>query len=182
MVNLKSIDINKLIPYALNSRTHTEDQVSKVAASIKEFGFLNPVIVDSENGIIAGHCRVQAAKILGIEKIPCIEAKHLTDAQKKAYVIADNRLALDAEWDNELLKIELSALESIDFDVSLTGFTDKEMLALLGDGLDKAEKPISDQEYSETFEVVVSCRDQAEQEAIYQMMTGKGLKCRVLSM
>jgi hypothetical protein len=127
----KIIPTNDLIPYARNSRTHSEDQVTKIASSIKEFGFLNPIIIDGENGIVAGHGRVMAAKKLGLTELPCIEASHLTEAQKRAYVIADNRLALDAGWDNDLLKIELQDLNSEGFDLSLTGFDLSEISAFL---------------------------------------------------
>jgi DNA modification methylase len=127
----KTIPTNDLIPYARNSRTHSEDQVTKIASSIKEFGFLNPIIIDGENGIVAGHGRVMAAKKLGLTELPCIEASHLTEAQKRAYVIADNRLALDAGWDNDLLKIELQDLNSEGFDLSLTGFDLNEISAFL---------------------------------------------------
>ena len=119
-----------LIPYARNSRTHSDEQVTKIAASIKEFGFLNPVIVDGENGIIAGHGRVMAAKKLGLEEVPVIEAGHLTDAQRRAYVIADNRLALDAGWDEEMLRVEFAELEGLGFDLELTGFEASEIGAL----------------------------------------------------
>jgi hypothetical protein len=120
-----------LIPYARNSRTHTDDQITKVASSIKEFGFLNPVIVDGDNGIIAGHCRILAAKKLGIFEVPTIEASHLSEAQKKAYIITDNRLALDAGWDDEMLKLEIAELDEMDFDLSLTGFNDDELAEFL---------------------------------------------------
>ena len=120
-----------LIPYARNSRTHSEAQVAKIAASIKEFGFLNPIIIDGESGIIAGHGRVMAANKLGLQSVPCIEASHLSEAQKRAYVIADNRLALDAGWDNDLLKIELQDLDANGFDLSLTGFEVGEIAAFL---------------------------------------------------
>ena len=118
----KTVPTNALIPYARNSRTHSEAQVSKIAASIREFGFLNPIIIDGANGIIAGHGRVMAAQKLGLAEVPVIEAAHLTAAQKRAYVIADNRLALDAGWDNEMLKIELVDLKLEGFDLELTGF------------------------------------------------------------
>lgn len=118
----KTAAVAALIPYARNSRTHSPAQVDKIAASIREFGFLNPIIVDGENGIIAGHGRVMAAQKLGLETLPVIEAAHLTDAQRRAYVIADNRLALDAGWDDELLRIELSDLRGQGFDLSITGF------------------------------------------------------------
>ena len=118
----KTVSTKSLIPYARNSRTHSDAQVAKIAASIKEFGFLSPIITDAENGIVAGHGRILAAQKLGITEVPCIEAAHLTEAQKRAYIIADNRLALDAGWDNELLKVELADLKAADFDLSLTGF------------------------------------------------------------
>jgi DNA modification methylase len=118
----KKAKVSDLIPYARNSRTHSDAQVSKISASIKEFGFLNPVIVDGDNGIIAGHGRILAAQKLGLDSLPCIEASHLSEAQRRAYVIADNRLALDAGWDDELLRIELGDLDAEGFDLSLTGF------------------------------------------------------------
>ena len=135
------ISTDDLIPYARNSRTHSPDQVTKIAASIKEFGFLNPIIVDGENCIVAGHGRVMAAKKLGLDELPCIEASHLTEAQKRAYIIADNRLALDAGWDNEMLRIELQEIEAHGFDLSLTGFTVDEIQALQFDDDAEAEMP-----------------------------------------
>jgi hypothetical protein len=118
----KMILTSELIPYARNSRTHSDEQVAQIAASIREFGFLNPIIVDGENGIIAGHGRVLAAQKLKIDQLPCIEANHLTEAQRKAYVIADNKLALNAGWDNELLRIELDELKGLGFDVEIIGW------------------------------------------------------------
>jgi len=126
----KTVAVADLIPYARNSRTHSEAQVSKIAASIREFGFLNPVIVDGSSGIIAGHGRIMAAQKLGIETVPVIEASHLTDAQRRAYVIADNRLALDAGWDDEMLRVEFAELEELGFDLELTGFGVDEIGAL----------------------------------------------------
>lgn len=118
----KTLAVADLIPYARNSRTHSDAQVAKIAASIREFGFLNPIIVDGSNGIVAGHGRVLAAQKLGLTTLPVIEASHLTEAQKRAYVIADNRLALDAGWDLDMLRVELTDLKGMDFDLSLTGF------------------------------------------------------------
>jgi len=126
----KKAKVESLIPYARNSRTHSESQVDKIAASIKEFGFLNPIIVDGDGGIVAGHGRVLAAKKLGMEYLPTIEADHLTDAQRRAYVIADNRLALDAGWDDDLLRVEFDDLRADGFDLELTGFTLDEISAL----------------------------------------------------
>jgi len=112
----------KLIPYANNSRTHSEKQVQQVAASIKEFGFTNPILIDEDNGIIAGHGRLQAAQLLGMDTVPTISLKGFTEAQKKAYVIADNKLALNSGWDDELLKIEIEALSDFDFDLDILGW------------------------------------------------------------
>ena len=121
--SIKTAQVADLIPYARNSRTHSEEQITQIAASIKEFGFLNPVIVDGENGIIAGHGRVMAAKKLGMKDLPCVEASHLTDAQRRAYIIADNKLALNAGWDDEMLRVEFDELAAVGFDLDLTGFS-----------------------------------------------------------
>ena len=120
---IKTAQVADLIPYARNSRTHSDEQITQIAASIKEFGFLNPVIVDGENGIIAGHGRVMAAKKLGMTELPAVEASHLTDAQRRAYIIADNKLALNAGWDDEMLRVEFDELGAMGFDLDLTGFS-----------------------------------------------------------
>ena len=124
------VDINKLIPYVNNARTHSPEQINKLRASLREFGFVNPVIIDKEFNIIAGHGRVLAAKAEGIKEVPCVLVDYLTDAQKKAYILADNRMALDAGWDEEMLKVELEALNAEAFDLSLTGFDEKELTDL----------------------------------------------------
>lgn len=116
-----------LIPYARNTRTHSPKQVAQIAGSIREFGFTNPVLIDAENGIIAGHGRVMAASKLGLTKVPCIRLAHLTETQKRAYIIADNKLALNAGWDEELLGLELADLREADFDLSLIGFDGEEI-------------------------------------------------------
>ena len=115
--------VKELIPYARNARTHSDEQVQQIASSIKEFGFINPVIISADNGIIAGHGRVMAAQLLGLEKVPCIVESHLTEVQKRAYILADNRLAEKAGWDEELLQIELDDLRGLDFDLDLIGFS-----------------------------------------------------------
>ena len=129
-------NINELIPYVNNARTHSDTQIAQIAASIKEFGFLYPVIVSSDNTILCGHGRYYAAQKLGLEKIPCIKEEHLTEVQKKAYIIADNKLALNAGWDNDLLTIELSDLQGVDFDLDLLGFDDKELSKLFDETKD----------------------------------------------
>jgi len=118
---------SKLTPYARNSRTHSPQQVKQIAASIKEFGFTNPVLIDEANGIIAGHGRVMAAEHLQLTEVPCIRLEYLTETQKRAYVIADNKLALNAGWDEEMLKIELDELHGTEYDLSLLGFDDTEL-------------------------------------------------------
>lgn len=118
-----TVSIDSLTPYIRNSRTHSDEQVAQIAASIKEFGFTNPVLIDGDGGIIAGHGRVMAARKLGIGEVPCITLDHLTDAQKRAYIIADNKLALNAGWDDEMLRIELAELGEAGFDLELTGFS-----------------------------------------------------------
>jgi hypothetical protein len=130
MKNKPKIEIIKtqaLIPYARNSRTHSEAQVAQIAGSIREFGFTNPVLVDAENGIIAGHGRVMAAQKLGLAEVPCIRLDHLTETQRKAYVIADNKLAMNSGWDETMLGLELADLRELDFDLGVIGFTDEEM-------------------------------------------------------
>lgn len=133
IVQIENRPIEALIPYARNSRTHSDAQVAQIAASIREFGWTNPVLVDGSNGIIAGHGRVLAARKLGFEKVPVIELAHLTESQKRAYVLADNKLAENAGWDDELLRIELEALQAAGFDLSRTGFADDELAALMAE-------------------------------------------------
>ena len=130
-MQINEVEVSKLIPYAKNSRTHDDAQVAQIAASIKEFGWTNPILVDGDKGVIAGHGRLLAARKLGYDKVPVIELKHMTEAQKRAYVIADNKLALNAGWDNNFLALELQDLKDQDFDLTLLGFDDKELDALL---------------------------------------------------
>lgn len=134
---LKNVD--ELIPYINNARTHTDEQINKVAASIKEFGFLNPILISDDNVITAGHCRLLAAKKLGLKKVPCILENYLTEAKRKAYVLADNKLSLDAGWDEELLRVEIESLEDYGFNVELTGFSPDELSSLFDLGVEAEE-------------------------------------------
>lgn len=127
------VDIDKLIPYVNNARTHSKEQINKLRASIREFGFINPVIIDRDYNVIAGHGRIMASKDEGIDKVPCVFVDYLTDAQKKAYILADNRMALDADWDEELLRVEIESLQGADFDLNLTGFDEAELMDIFGD-------------------------------------------------
>lgn len=130
-MQIKTVTVDKLIPYVRNSRTHSDAQIAQIAASIKEFGWTNPILVDAENGIIAGHGRLMAARKLGYKEVPVIELKDMTDTQKRAYVIADNQLALNAGWDFSLLSLEVADLKENDFDLDLLGFDPKELEKLL---------------------------------------------------
>ena len=132
-MKIEQIKTSELIPYARNSRTHDERQVGQIAGSIREFGFTNPILIDADNGIIAGHGRVMAAQTLSMDKVPCIKLDHLSEAQRKAYIIADNKLALNAGWDDELLALEITELQDMDFDLGLTGFSEEEIADLLVD-------------------------------------------------
>lgn len=130
---MQLVPLSKLVPYVNNARTHSPEQINKLRSSLREFGFINPVIIDRNYGVIAGHGRILAAKEEGISEVPCVFADHLTEAQKKAYIIADNRMAMDAGWDEELLRVEIEALQAEAFDLSLTGFDDKELADLFAD-------------------------------------------------
>ena len=127
---IEQISIEALVPYARNSRTHSDAQVAQIAASIREFGFTNPVLVDADGGIIAGHGRVLAARKLSMAEVPCIRLDYLTDTQRKAYIIADNKLAMNAGWDDEMLALEIKELEAEDFDLALLGFAPDELAAM----------------------------------------------------
>ena len=136
---MQLVPITKLVPYVNNARTHSPEQINKLRSSLREFGFINPVIIDRDFGVIAGHGRILAAKEEGIAEVPCVFADHLTEAQKKAYILADNRMAMDAGWDEELLRVEIEALQAEAFDLSLTGFDEKELSDLFKDDADVQE-------------------------------------------
>ena len=182
---MQLVAIQKLVPYINNARTHSPEQIGKLRASLREFGFINPVIIDRDYGVIAGHGRILAAKEEGIREIPCVFADHLTEAQKKAYIIADNRMAMDAGWDEELLRVEIEALQGMDFDPLLTGFDEKELAALFDDGAEakdddfdvdeELEKPV----FSKTGDVWtlgrhrLVCGDSTKAETYETLMQGK---------
>jgi len=148
-INYKSTE--NLIPYANNSRTHSDDQINQVASSIKEFGFTNPVLIDEQGGIIAGHGRVMAAKKLGLAEVPTIMLEGLTKAQVKAYVIADNQLALNSGWELDVLKLEVETLGEMDFDISLLGFDDSFSLDLLSGAEDDGNLSLTPEEKLENY-------------------------------
>ena len=134
------IDVQKLIPYARNARTHSPEQIAQISASIREFGFLSPIVIAEDNTILCGHGRFYAAQKLGLKKVPCVMENHLTEAQKRAYILADNKLSLNAGWDDEMLAVELSELRDENFDLSLTGFDDRELAEFFSDGAETGAK------------------------------------------
>ena len=148
---MELVSITKLVPYANNARTHSPEQIMKLRSSLREFGFINPVIIDKDFGIIAGHGRVMAAKEEGIDEVPCVFVDYLTEAQKKAYILADNRMALDAGWDEKMLKIEIESLQGMDFDIGLVGFDDDELADLFAEN-DKTEIEDDDFDLNDALE------------------------------
>ena len=136
------VKTSELVPYVNNARTHSDEQISKLRASLREFGFINPIIIDKDKNVIAGHGRLKAAQLEGIDSVPCVLAEHLTEAQKKAYIIADNRMAEDAGWDEELLRVEIEELQNLSFDLSLTGFDAVDLEQLM-----KTDDPIEEDDF-----------------------------------
>lgn len=141
--NMQLVEISKLIPYINNARTHSKEQITKLRSSLREFGFINPVIIDNDYNVIAGHGRIEAAKLENIKEVPCVFVDYLTPAQKKAYIIADNRMAMDAGWDEELLRIEIESLQAEAFNIKLTGFEEQEIAAIF----DSVEEEIQEDNF-----------------------------------
>ena len=193
-MKITELPTTDLIPYARNAKRHDEAQVAQIAASIREFGFNNPVLIGADKTIIAGHGRVLAAQKLGLDKVPCITLGHLTDTQRRAYVIADNRLAeTGGGWDIPMLALEIEDLRLEGLDIDLTGFSSEALDALFdgaagggegGKGGEGGEGSGNFQEntgnYKEQYGVIVMCRDESEQEVIYKKLTADGLDCRVV--
>lgn len=184
---LEMVKVSELIPYVNNARTHSQEQVNKLRSSLREFGFVNPVIIDSDKNVIAGHGRLMAAKEEGITEVPCVLVDYLTEAQKKAYILADNRYAQDAGWDEELLRLEIEALEGMDFDVSLTGFNEDEISDLFA-GADTSDTQDDDFDLSDALEKAafvergdvwvvgrhrLMCGDATSEEDVATLMDGK---------
>lgn len=149
-------DINDLIPYIRNARTHSESQIAQIAASIKEFGFLSPILIAEDNTILAGHGRLAAARKLGLKQVPCVKESHLTETQRRAYIIADNKLSLNAGWDDEILAIELSELQGADFDLDLLGFDESELVSIFED-----DKEVEDDDFDVEEELNKPCFSKA---------------------
>lgn len=176
IAEVQEVSRGLLKPYERNAKIHSEEQVKKIADSIKEFGFVNPVLIDRDYNIIAGHGRVMAAESLGLDTVPCLYVEGLTDEQRRAYILADNRLGELGEWDMELVNVELMELQNTDFDIELTGFT----LNTDGGGEVGVDSEPSFN-YKEQYGVIVMCADEADQEAIYTALTGQGYECKVVA-
>ena len=179
---IEHLATDTLVPYARNSRTHSPEQVAQIAASIREFGFTNPVLIDANNTLIAGHGRVMAAQALGLASVPAIRLAHLSDAQRRAYVIADNQLALNAGWDMSALARELEDLSGEGFGLDVLGFSTAELEGLLGQETPPAAPaaPGPGISYQEKYAVLVDCKDEADQQRIFEQLTAGGLACKVL--
>lgn len=176
VITYKKID--DLIPYARNSRTHSEEQVNQLASLIKEFGFRGAILVDGENGIIAGHGRVLACKKLGLTDIPTVDGSDMTDAQRKAYVIADNKIALNAGWDYEMLNIEFEELKADGFDTSLLAFDDKELKLFEED--DDPTDDIVEDDGSKNM-LVIECVSEREAEKLFEELKERGYECKLMN-
>ena len=183
---MQLVPVGKLVPYVNNARTHSKEQITKLRSSLREFGFVNPVIIDREFNVIAGHGRILAAKEENIEQVPCVFVDYLTEAQKKAYILADNRFALDAGWDEDMLRVEMEALQGMDFDIALTGFDESEIADLLSLDDGEAQEDDFDEDAALQAEPFVKtgdlwllgkhrllCADSTKPEDVKRLMDGK---------
>ena len=174
---LTSCVVSNLKPFANNSRLHSEEQIEQVVSSIKQFGFTNPILIDEDNIIIAGHCRVLAAQKLGLVEVPCVILKGLSESQRRAYVIADNKLALNASWDLNILKSEFEALKLDDFNLEFTGFSLEELCDLMPlDVPETFEEP--QQEKESIFEIIVLCQSEQERSLSIKNLEKQGFNCK----
>lgn len=172
---IQTVAVDKLIPYINNAKKHSDDQVTRLASSIREFGFVNPILIDKEFNVIAGHGRLMAAKRLNMGEVPCLFVEGLSEAQRKAYILADNRLGELASWDTELVNSELEVLQELDFDIDVTGFE------LPGEDESPEVNTDTDFNYREQYGVIVMCADEAEQEKIYNSLIAEGYECKVVA-
>lgn len=174
--NYKSVSVGELCKYEANSRTHSAEQIEQIIRSINEFGFTNPLLIDENNTIIAGHGRLEAALKLGLDELPCIVVDGLSEAQRAALVIADNKIALNAGWDIGILQAQFEMLKGCDFDLTLTGFGLDEIEDFMPDELPEAF--FGENASGTVFEVIVSCDSKEEQESLIKKLKKQGLTCR----
>jgi ParB-like chromosome segregation protein Spo0J len=178
-MKIELIPIDDLIPYANNARTHSEEQVLQIASSIKEFGFNAPILIDAKNGIIAGHGRVMAARKLKIEQAPCVRIEHLSEAQKKAYILADNRIALNSGWDYELLTNELSQLSELDVDLGSLGFDEKELNNIFNPESESMPEEF-DGDASNKWQLLIEYDNENQLAKAFDKAKEEGLKCKII--
>lgn len=177
---IEQLSVDVLIPYSNNARTHSDDQVTQIASSIKEFGFNNPILVDKHNGVIAGHGRLMAAKKLGLNEVPCIRLEHLSDAQRKAFILADNKIALNSGWDYDLLKVEVEGLSDSDFRLELLGFDVNELNTILGiEDEIKEDKEVTDDGNRNLL--LVEFDNEIELENLFNEMQERGFNCKIMN-
>lgn len=165
--------VEDLIPYARNARTHSDEQVTQIASSIKEFGFCNPILLDGENGVIAGHGRLLAAKKLGLKQVPCIELAGLTKTQKQAYILADNKIALNSGWDEDFVRLELDELKEQGFDIASLG------LDSINDEISEALDTPESVDYESKCSILIECDSEEQQERLFEEFQRRGLQCRL---
>ena len=171
--------VKDLVPYAKNARTHSEEQIEQIARAIERWGWMVPCLVDEKGGLIASHGRVLAAKQLGLDEVPVVVARGWSAAQKRAYVLADNKLTENGGWDDDLLKVEIEELQGEGFDLTLIGFSMDEIGELL-DETDDGIEAAPDSKYKEQFGVIVICRDEAHQQEVFESLAGSGYEVRVV--
>jgi ParB-like chromosome segregation protein Spo0J len=170
-----------LTPYAKNSRTHSDTQIAQLVASLQEFGFTNPILLDGANGIIAGHGRLKAAQQLGYETVPTIELGNMSDEQRRAYIIADNKLALNAGWDTEMLAFEIESLQDAGYDLGLTGFNADELKALTIDEQEQDEGDYKEPVDENRNLLMIECIGERELQNLFTEMKTRGFECKILS-
>jgi ParB-like chromosome segregation protein Spo0J len=180
MVNkIELLGVDDLIPYVNNARTHSDEQVLQIASSIKEFGFNNPILIDKDKGIIAGHGRLLAAKKLGLKEVPTICLDHLSDAQRKAYILADNRIALNSAWNVDLLKCELLELNELNVDLNLLGFSHDELLGITEES--EIETDVEGMAHKEEYGVLITLKNEKEQQTIFEELESRGFECKIMN-
>jgi ParB-like chromosome segregation protein Spo0J len=172
--------VKDLAPYAKNARTHSEEQIEQIARAIEQWGWTVPCLVDEKGGLIAGHGRVLAAKQLGLDEVPVVVARGWSKAQKRAYVLADNKLTENGGWDDDLLKVEIGELQGEGFDLTLTGFSMDEIGELLGETAADGIEDAPESKYKEQFGVIVICKDEAHQQEVFESLAGSGYEVRVV--
>ena len=184
-MNILNIDIDKIIPYINNPRNN-ENAIDKVASSIKEFGFKVPIVIDKNNVVITGHTRLLASKKLGLKEVPCVVANDLSEAQIKAFRIADNKVSEYSKWDKDLLRIELEGLEEMDFDLDLVNIDysdfDLEIDCIEDDFVEIKEREDLSDKVNSAYEIIIECDNEEEQEEMYNRFIEEGLRCRVLTL